>query len=806
MKFGSYLIEHSVPEWESKYIKYKKLKKLIKTGEVQYEKFYKKDINELQVTVSQNSPFSLLVQNSETTWEANFFVELDKEVTEVEKFYTEQFKIAAERLEKIKEQVDLYERSKDERQNSKLKSIEEINTANGEEDVKLMSKKFKKLLSNVKDKDGVELKPTQNLELFKESLKSETDSLSNDVSTEESNKIIIKNVVSSNNLQKTSDSYNRCSIDSSQLIIDLNNSEKKPFGIFHSIFPKKTNVQKNLTKIKLSKAKVIIKESILENYRFLELLKNFKVLNSTALIKILKKFDKGKAARQMKLKGMESDAIGVNKFVSEAKNFSELVEKDEIFTIKNKDLNTLFLEVENLFVHFTGKKRGKAMKQLRIPEEKSQYFVTWISGLLIGLSIPIIFQLFYSLGYYDGHIRYTMFKNSWNTLIQIYMGLSLPVFFLFIYSFTQVIWSINRINYVFIFEFDPRDHLSPIQFNQIGAILMFLLSYLAYCHLHLNWAFLLNYTSICFGIIFSAFLLFLINPLNFFYKSSRYWLIISFWRILCSGYYHVEFRDFFLCDLMSSMTYSFISVELLVCSFVNNFSNLDESCEISTSYLVPLATSIPSWWRLLQCLRRFKDEKKVFPHLNNAFKYVLSLNVIFFSFAAKLNPNNRIYWGVFAGIAAIYANYWDLYFDWGLCRIGKKCVFLREKLVYPAFTYYLAMIFNTLLRFSWVFLLSPNNWGLVNSQLLVFILAFLELLRRFNWTLFRMENEMTNNIGNYRAVREVPLPYKLKKVEVDDEEEDDFSSQKGSMNSRGSASILEKANSLSSESAVINSV
>ncbi|KAJ3225987.1 hypothetical protein HK099_005812 [Clydaea vesicula] len=569
MKFGSYLIEHSVPEWESKYIKYKKLKKLIKTGEVQNEKFYKKDINELQVTVSQNSPFSLLVQNSETTWEANFFVELDKEVTEVEKFYTEQFKIAAERLEKVKEQVDLYERSKDERQNSKLKSIEEINTANGEEDVKLMSKKFKKLLSNVKDKDGVELKPTQNLELFKESLKSETDSLSNDVSTEESNKIIIKNVVSSNNLQKTSDSYNRRSIDSSQLIIDLNNSEKKPFGIFHSIFPKKTNVQKNLTKIKLSKAKVIIKESILENYRFLELLKNFKVLNSTALIKILKKFDKGKAARQMKLKGMESDAIGVNKFVSEAKNFSELVEKDEIFTIKNKDLNTLFLEVENLFVHFTGKKRGKAMKQLRIPEEKSQY----------------------------------------------------------------------------------------------------------------------------------------------------------------------------------------------------------ESCEISTSYLVPLATSIPSWWRLLQCLRRFKDEKKVFPHLNNAFKYVLSLNVIFFSFAAKLNPNNRIYWGVFAGIAAIYANYWN----W-------------EKI------------------FSWVFLLSPNNWGLVNSQLLVFILAFLELLRRFNWTLFRMENEMTNNIGNYRAVREVPLPYKLKKVEVDDEEEDDFSSQKGSMNSRGSASILEKANSLSSESAVINSV
>ena len=31
------------------------------------------------------------------------------------------------------------------------------------------------------------------------------------------------------------------------------------------------------------------------------------------------------------------------------------------------------------------------------------------------------------------------------------------------------------------------------------------------------------------------------------------------------------------------------------------------------------------------------------------------------------------------------------------------------------------------------------------------------------WSLFRVENEHCNNVGKFRASRDVPLPYKIKK-------------------------------------------
>jgi hypothetical protein len=36
------------------------------------------------------------------------------------------------------------------------------------------------------------------------------------------------------------------------------------------------------------------------------------------------------------------------------------------------------------------------------------------------------------------------------------------------------------------------------------------------------------------------------------------------------------------------------------------------------------------------------------------------------------------------------------------------------------------------------------------------IFATLELLRRFQWNFFRVENEQVNNIGAFRVVKEVP--------------------------------------------------
>jgi hypothetical protein len=49
----------------------------------------------------------------------------------------------------------------------------------------------------------------------------------------------------------------------------------------------------------------------------------------------------------------------------------------------------------------------------------------------------------------------------------------------------------------------------------------------------------------------------------------------------------------------------------------------------------------------------------------------------------------------------------------------------------------------------------------LNNDLLLFILSLIEALRRFQWNFFRLENEHVNNCGQFRAVKDVPLPFIL---------------------------------------------
>ena len=87
--------------------------------------------------------------------------------------------------------------------------------------------------------------------------------------------------------------------------------------------------------------------------------------------------------------------------------------------------------------------------------------------------------------------------------------------------------------------------------------------------------------------------------------------------------------------------------------------------------------------------------------------------------------------------------------------------FLRDVLGYKSpKVYYLAMIFDPILRFNWIFY-AIYGQEIQHSALLSFLVSFLEVCRRGMWTLFRVENEHCTNVGRFRASRDVPLPYDL---------------------------------------------
>jgi hypothetical protein len=182
---------------------------------------------------------------------------------------------------------------------------------------------------------------------------------------------------------------------------------------------------------------------------------------------------------------------------------------------------------------------------------------------------------------------------------------------------------------------------------------------------------------------------------------------------------------------------------------------------------VPL---LPYWWRLAQCFRRHYDmaptnaetqllcftAPKRHHHLHNALKYTLSMAVV----VASVYDKEGAVWMFFAVVSTVYSCWWDFWYDWGLLRRGCKNLLLRDTLLYhsPAI-YYVCMLLNMALRCVWVLTISPGiNFDENHKSLQLFFFGALEILRRCMWNIFRVENEQLHNVGEFRAIKAVPLP------------------------------------------------
>ncbi|KAI7902437.1 EXS family-domain-containing protein, partial [Cokeromyces recurvatus] len=189
--------------------------------------------------------------------------------------------------------------------------------------------------------------------------------------------------------------------------------------------------------------------------------------------------------------------------------------------------------------------------------------------------------------------------------------------------------------------------------------------------------------------------------------------------------------------------------------------------------------SLPPWWRLLQCLRRYRDSDELV-HLFNAAKYTSSIMVAIITGLRRMHRKLHIYhiilyiylsfflkndiassfitalWIILCLINSTYTSFWDIKMDWGLMKVDSKYALLRNELVFHKWVYYVAVPINIILRFSWTLNIIPLP---VNSLLLGFLIALLEAYRRIQWNFFRLENEHLNNCGQYRAIKEIPLPF-----------------------------------------------
>ncbi|XP_014486128.1 PREDICTED: xenotropic and polytropic retrovirus receptor 1-like isoform X2 [Dinoponera quadriceps] len=489
-----------------------------------------------------------------------------------------------------------------------------------------------------------------------------------------------------------------------------------------------------------------LKWAFSEFYLSLILLQNYQDLNFTGFRKILKKHDK-----------LLNVDIG-------AKWRAEHVDTAIFHT--RTDIDRLITETETLFTRDLEQgDRQRAMKRLRVPPlgEHLSPWITFKVGLFSGAFIILFIAVVISAVRYKNNI-------NWRVLCRIYRGPLLMIEFLFLMGVNVYGWRSSGVNHVLIFELDPRNHLSEQHIIEVAAILGLVWSMSILGFLFSD---TLRIPPFVQPVLFYALLaLFLFNPTKTLRHEARFWTLRVLGRVFCAPFFYVNFADFWLADQLNSLHTVFLDFQYFVCFYIQNSSWTDvtdaETCIMREVSLRPVVACLPAWFRFAQCLRRYRDTKEGFPHLVNAVKYATSFFVVIFSYLHLRNSNyyalstdNPYFylWLTVSVVSSCFTYTWDVKLDWGLfdSRAGEN-KFLREEIVYSSpYYYYFAIVEDFILRFGWAFSLSLTEIGYVHADLMVSIVAPLEVFRRFVWNFFRLENEHLNNCGKFRAVRDISV-------------------------------------------------
>uniref|UniRef100_A0A6I8SS68 Xenotropic and polytropic retrovirus receptor 1 homolog n=1 Tax=Xenopus tropicalis TaxID=8364 RepID=A0A6I8SS68_XENTR len=506
-----------------------------------------------------------------------------------------------------------------------------------------------------------------------------------------------------------------------------------------------------------------LKLAFSEFYLSLILLQNYQNLNFTGFRKILKKHDK-----------ILETSRGADWRVAH-------VEVAPFYTCKK--INQLISETETVVTNeLESGDRQKAMKRLRVPPlgaaQPAPAWTTFRVGLYCGIFIVLNMAIIMAgMIHVYIHASVHFLSNVW-PMVRIYRGGFLLIEFLFLLGINTYGWRQAGVNHVLIFELNPRNNLSHQHLFEIAGFLGILWCFSLFSCIFGLWINLQMHLNPL--ILYGLMLLFLVNPTKTFYYKSRFWLLKLLFRVFTAPFHKVGFADFWLADQLNSLAVILMDLEFMICFYSfelkwgdsDGLVNSGERAFVCNSYsygVRAVVQCIPAWLRFIQCLRRYRDTKRAFPHLVNAGKYSTTFFMV--TFAALYSTHKErnhsdaqvffYLWIIFYLISSCYTLIWDLKMDWGLFdRNAGENTFLREEIVYPQKAYYYcAIIQDVILRFAWTIQISVTSLNLFTDagDIISTVLAPLEVFRRFVWNFFRLENEHLNNCGEFRAVRDISV-------------------------------------------------
>ncbi|CAL1406893.1 unnamed protein product [Linum trigynum] len=332
-----------------------------------------------------------------------------------------------------------------------------------------------------------------------------------------------------------------------------------------------------------------------------------------------------------------------------------------------------------------------------------------------------------------------------------YNPLLLVTFAVWLWGSNLWVFSQSTVSYAKIFDLD-QNHLNHREIWKVAMWMTIVVpsSMTAYLYLYSHGEVSLAASQPV--LLYCAVAMLLIFPFDIFYLSSRYFLLRTLWRIVFP-LQAITFADFFLADILTSMSKVFSDLERSVCRMVHQqvatiaWFEADSICG-SHSVAIPLVLVLPYLFRLFQCLRQYKDTRER-TSLFNALKYSTAVPVIFLSalkyhvFPERWTNFYRPLWLLSSVLNSLYSFYWDVTRDWDLSGFTRIFKFNRPSiwsyiLHGRKWVYFWVIGSNLILRCTWTYKLSAH---LRHNYLTVFAIAALEIFRRFQWVFFRVENE-----------------------------------------------------------------
>ena len=361
------------------------------------------------------------------------------------------------------------------------------------------------------------------------------------------------------------------------------------------------------------------------------------------------------------------------------------------------------------------------------------------------------------------------------------------VLFAWAWLLNVTVYTKVRINYALIFELDPRETHRPESMLESCCLFTGLwLSAFAFWLLSIKGVFGFDLLADRLPWYPIGLFLFCIGISVALQILSRGWLLKVLWNIVRAPFVPVRFKDFYMADQLTTMSIVLVDLHITSCFlfrgvFSNSAMSDDTTCVAQNKYSRPLLALIPSVLRFLQCLRRYRDScppsdgRTWCAWLNrfrggdrvqlwNAGKYACAFPIVAFSYRNEDDTALQVCWWISMVIGAGYKYYWDIVHDWGLtdhCHFSNGFLRAQKKdrkgkprsntanHLYPIPFYYVAAFLNLGLRVTWAFTISPDR---MHPDAFGTIIAVLEVLRRGQWNLLRLENEHLNNCDKFRAV------------------------------------------------------